>query len=126
MFPPIRSITLLNIHLSIFFRLLFSFGIRLLDFFFSGIVTPFNTEVTANVNYQSLTVAIKTVRLEFSKATTALDLCCDHLFGCPSFCVSTYTMMFPSCGECTDATRSLLCPLSLIQEDTVNGPALRF
>lgn len=34
MFPPIRNITLLNIHLSIFFRLLFSFGIRLLDFFF--------------------------------------------------------------------------------------------
>lgn len=36
MFPPFRNITLLNIYLSIFFSLLFSFGIRQLDFFFQA------------------------------------------------------------------------------------------
>lgn len=52
-------------------------GTRQLDF--SDTVTPFNMEAKANVNLWSVIVTGKTLRLEFSETTIALDLCQEPL-----------------------------------------------
>lgn len=73
-FLPPRNITFQT---SIYFLYYFIWALDSL--LFSDTVTLCNMETNAKVNLWSLMAIVKTLRLEFSKTTTALGLFQEHL-----------------------------------------------
>lgn len=73
--PP-QEHNFLNIYL---FSLVYYFLWALDNLLFSDTVALFNMETKAKVNLWRLMAILKTLRLEFSKTTTALDLFQEHL-----------------------------------------------